>query len=160
MWLRKEENDPSWEKIIAALENMSEKSLASRLRRKYVMQHQDDPPVTTPTSGPDVHAALCKLELKVDRKDLVARELERLKEAHLRLKMLAESALESVNPSPRQLKRFSQEYMSNRVVTTVEELFDCLEEFCFLDYALLENIISIFLDNEPHTVSNLNDYRS
>ena len=137
MWLRKEENDPSWEKIIAALENMSEKSLASRLRRKYVMQHQDDPPVTTPTSGPDVHAALCKLELKVDRKDLVARELERLKEAHLRLKMRAESALESVNPSPRQLKRFSQEYMSSYYI---EELFDCLEEFCFLDYALLKNI--------------------
>ena len=45
-WLRKEEN-PSWEKIIAALENMSEKSLSSRLRKKYATQ-DDLPVVTTP----------------------------------------------------------------------------------------------------------------
>ena len=38
-WLRKEE-DPSWEKIIAALEEMHETSLASRLNSKYL--HKKD----------------------------------------------------------------------------------------------------------------------
>ena len=163
-WLRKEEN-PSWEKIIAALENMSEKSISSQLRKKYAMQDQ---PVKTPTSeGPlDLfrrpcecnHELMIERVLKVDRKDLIGKELERLKKTYFRLKMSAESALESANPSPRQLKRFSQEYLSDREVTTVEELFDCLEEFCFLDYALLENIISIFLDNKAQIISDLNDY--
>ena len=34
-WLSKEEN-PSWENMIAALEDMSENNLASQLRKKYV----------------------------------------------------------------------------------------------------------------------------
>ena len=38
-WLSKEEN-PSWEKMIAALEDMSENNIASQLRKKYVYQQQ------------------------------------------------------------------------------------------------------------------------
>ena len=38
-WLSKEEN-PSWEKMIAALEDMSENKLASQLKKKYVYQQQ------------------------------------------------------------------------------------------------------------------------
>ena len=72
--------------------------------------------------------------------------------------MSAESALETANPSPRQLKRFSQLYISNRVATTVEELFDCLGELSFLDYALLEHTISMFLKEAQPVVSDLSDY--
>ena len=97
-------------------------------------------------------------ELKVDRKDQVARDLESLKGKYFQLVTNAESALEAENPSPRQLKRFSQNYMKDRVVTTVEELFDCLEKFCFLDYALLESIISLLLKESQSVVCDLSDY--
>ena len=160
LWLRKEES-PSWVKIIAALENMSETSLASQLRKKYQQQPNDEnpPAATTRTSeGPTDQQAAAELVLKVDRKDQVARELDSLKEDYIRLVMSAESALETANPSPRQLKRFSQSYMSDRVVTTVEELFDCLGELSFLDYALLEHTISMFLKEAQPVVSDLNDY--
>ena len=52
LWLRKEETHPSWAKIIAALEKMSETSLASRLRNKYQQQTNGEnlPPETTRTS--------------------------------------------------------------------------------------------------------------
>ena len=151
-WLRKEANT-SWERIITALESMDEKSLASRLRDKYAMQpHQED--TTTPNVASD---PTLERVLKVDRKDQVAKEMENLKESYARLVMSAESALEAASPSPRQLKRFSQLYTSSRV-TTVEELFDCLGEFSFLDYALLENTITMFLKETHRVVSNLNDY--
>ena len=54
-WLSKEVN-PSWEKVIAALEDMSENSIASQLRKKYVYQSNPEtsvrltrpkPPLTT-----------------------------------------------------------------------------------------------------------------
>ena len=48
--------------------------------------------------------------------------------------------------------------MKDRVVTTVEELFDCLEKFCFLDYALLESIISLLLKESQSVVCDLSDY--
>ena len=38
-WSRQEEN-PSWEKMIAALKDMDENNLASKLRKKYVQQQQ------------------------------------------------------------------------------------------------------------------------
>ena len=149
-WLKKEV-DPSWTKIIPALEEMSENNLASRLKKKYVYQQDENPPTTT-------RKLASETVLKVDRKDRVARELESLKENHLRLVRSVESALEAVNPLPRQLKRFSQAYLSNRVVRTVEELFDSLGEFCFLDYALLECIISHFLKEAQPVVNCLGDY--
>ena len=158
LWLRKE--SPSWVKIIAALEKMSETSLASRLRKKYQQQPANDEnsrPVITRTSEMPIEQQAVRV-LKVDRKDQVAKELESIKKSYVRLVMNAESALESANPSPRQLKRFSQLYMSDRVVTTVEELFDCLGELSFLDYALLEYTISMFLMEAQPVVSDLSDY--
>ena len=154
-WLRKEEN-PSWRKVIAALEHMSESNLVSQLRKKY-LQHEE-PAMTTHTSEEMTDKQATEKVLKVDRQDIIARELEGLKVKYLKLVMSTESALETANPSPRQLKRFSQSYIKDLVVTTVEELFDCLGEFCFLDYALLENTISIFLKESQPVVSDLGDY--
>ena len=59
---------------------------------------------------------------------------------------------------PIKLKRFSQFYINDEVTTTVEELFDQLKPFCFLEYSLLETIISFFLDKTQLVVSNFNDY--
>ena len=127
-WLKKEV-DPSWIIIIAALEQMSENNLASRLKKKYLHQQDENPPMTTRN---DTSERASEKVLKVDRRDSVARELERTQgKAHLRLVNSAESALDAVKPSQRQLKRFSQSYLTNRVVSTVEELFDCLGEYCF-----------------------------
>ena len=161
-WVSKEEN-PSWVKIIVALEKMSETSLASQLRKKYQQQLHDEnrPMAMTVLTSEDLELAdqqAATRVLKVDRKDQVARELESLKESYARLVMSAESALETANPSSRQLKRFSQLYMSDRVVTTVEELFDCLGELSFLDHTLLENTISMFLKEAQPVVSDLSDY--
>ena len=160
MWLRKEEN-PSWVKIISALEKIPETRLVSQLRKKYQQQPNDgNPPVTTrlkeePTD--QGQQAATEKVLKVDRKDQVAKELESIKQGYVRLVMSAESALETANPSPRQLNRFSQMCMCDRV-STVEELFECLGEFSFLDYALLEHTISMFLKEAQPVVSDLSDY--
>ena len=51
LWLKKEQ-DPSWVKMIAALEEMSENNLASRLRKKYQQQPQDKNPQTTTCERP------------------------------------------------------------------------------------------------------------
>ena len=160
LWLRKEEN-PSWVKIIAALEKMSETRLASQLRKKYQQHNDENRPAMTVLTTHEDPAELAVQQtrvLKVDREDQVARELESIKKYYARLVMSAESALETANPSPRQLKRFSQLYMSDRVVTTVEGLFDCLGELSFLDYALLEHTISMFLEEAQPVVSDLSDY--
>ena len=160
LWLRKGEN-PSWVKIIAALEKMTETRLASQLKKKYQqtrLGNGENRPATTRTSEePTDQQVATERVLKVDRKDQVARELESIKDDYAQLVMSAESALETANPSPRQLNRFSQLYMSDRV-TTVEELFDCLGELSFLDYALLEKTISMFLKEAQPVVSDLSDY--
>ena len=110
MWLRKEDN-PSWVKIIAALEKMSETSLASQLRKKYQQQrpgNEKNRPATTRTSEePTDQQVATERVLKVDRKDKVSKELESIKEGYVRLLMSAESALQTANPSPQQLKRSS-----------------------------------------------------
>ena len=154
LWLRKEEN-PSWVKILAALEKMSETSLVIQLRKKYQRQPNDE---MTKLTSEDLEQQTVTRVLKVDREDQVTRELESIKKTYAQLVMSAESALETANPSPRQLKRFSQLYMSDRVVTTVEELFDCLGELSFLDYALLEHTIYMFLKETLPVVSDLSDY--
>ena len=57
-----------------------------------------------------------------------------------------------------QLKRFSKFYTSVRV-STVDELFDHLEQYCFLYYALLRMVISFFLkDQAPFVVSEFDAY--
>ena len=151
-WLKKEER-PSWDQIVAALEDMSEKSLASELK-KY-LQQPENASTTLAKPTPLVPETVV---IKVDRRDSVATELESLKENHLRLVQSAESALEAVSPSRRKLKRFSQSYLTNRVVSTVEELFDCLDDFCFLDYALLQYIINHFLNEAQSVVTSLGNY--
>ena len=152
-WLKKEDN-PSWMMITAALEQMSENYLARQLKKKYLCQQDKNPPMTRRS---DTSERASEKVLKLDRKDLVARELESLKETHLQLRDSGETALEAVNPSSRKLKRFSQSYC-NRVVSTVEELFDCVSEFFFLNYALLERIISHFLKKAKPVVNSLDDY--
>ena len=155
-WLRKEV-EPSWIIIIAALERMSENNLASRLKKKYLRQQGERTDPTTTTRS-DASARASEKVLKVDRRDSVARELERLKGNYLRLRYSAEVALKVVDPSSRELKRFSQSYC-NRVVSTIEELFDCVSELCFLDYALLECIVSYFFKEAKAIVNkDLDDY--
>ena len=76
VFCRKYEENPSWVKIIAALEKMSETNLASQLRKKYQQQLQPNGEVaTTRTSkDPTDQPAATESMLKVDRKDF-AREL-------------------------------------------------------------------------------------
>ena len=153
-WFSKEEN-PSWEKIIAALKEMHKTSLASRLTSKYLHKKYQTDSLALETEDQQTTP---ETELKVHRNDQVSRELDSLKENYLRLKISAETALEKAKPSPRQLRRFSQEYLTNQVLETVKELFDCIGEFCFLDYTLLENTISFFLKEAQKIVSDLSDY--
>ena len=148
-------------KIIATLEKMSETNLASRLRNKYQQQpNGENLPESTRTSEDptDPLAATEPVSLVgIDREHPIVRELENLTEDYFTLVMSAGSALETANPSPRQLMRFSRLYMSDRV-TTVEELSDCLRRSSFLDYNLLQRTISMFLKEGHPLVSNLSDY--
>ena len=84
-WLSKEEN-PSWEKMVTGLEDMSENNLASQLRKKYVYQQQprEESQTDSPKTTNDQHVTE-KVVLKVDKQDQVARELESLEKKYLRL---------------------------------------------------------------------------
>ena len=155
-WLRKNPSS-SWMKIIAALEGMLETSLANRLRKKYHKQLQDhDQPATTSTCTSEEQQATGR-ELKVDKKDLVARELDRLEKIYLRLLINAQSTMVAANPSVIELEGFSQFYFYEEV-TTVKELFKLIKRFCFLDYAVLETAISFLIDPTRPVVSDLTDY--
>ena len=135
-WLKKEEN-PSWEKMIAALEDMSEINIASQLRKKYVYQQQ--PRDESQTDSPKViddQPVMEKVVLEVDKQDQVAKELESLEKKYLRLVIDAQLALEAANQSLVALGKFSQYYMNEKVTPTVEELFQLIQPFCFLDYSL------------------------
>ena len=150
-WLKKEA-DPSWLIIISALEKMSETSLANQLRKKY------EKPATCDAESTDNLSMSKPVELKINKKETLVRELEDIEKKYLRLIVETESAMETCNPSQRQLKRFSKFYTSVRV-TTVEELFDHLEQYCFLDYALLRMVISFFLkDRAAFLVSDFDAY--
>ena len=76
-WLSKEEN-PSWEKMIAALDDMSENNLGSQLRKKYVYQQQARDESQTDSPMADDQQVMEKAVLKIDKQDQVARELESL----------------------------------------------------------------------------------
>ena len=151
-WLKKE-TDPSWLIIISALEKMSEMSLANQLRKKYekpAMKCDAEPTDNLSVSKPVV--------LKINAKEILVSELEDIESKYLRLIVETESAMETCNPSQIQLKRFSKFYTSVRV-TTVNELFDHLEQYCFLDHALLRKVISFFLkDRAPFVVSEFHAY--
>ena len=164
-WSRQEEN-PSWEKMIAALKDMGENNLASKLREKYLYQQQpQDAESQTPADQTDSTPTIEDLEaslsesvvLKVDRQERVARELERLERKYLRLVINVQKTMEAANLSVIELESFSKYYLNDKV-TTVKELFELIEPFCFLDYSLLETAIEVLIDPAHRVVSDLSEY--
>ena len=155
-WLSKEEN-PSWEKMISALKDMDENSLASKLRKKYLYQQEpQDAKSQTPADQTPTGESVV---LKVDRQDEVARELERLETKHFRLVLNAQKAMVEANLSVMELETFSKYYFNDSVeVTTVKELFEIIKPFCFLDYSLLEKAIEVLIDPAHRVVSDLSEY--
>ena len=150
-WMRSEDN-PSWEMLVEALEKISEQRLADHLRVKYCIQQVTQPgPEIVTQPEPEI------VMIKLDRKDAIGRELENFEYKYLELLITAESALENANPSPKQIKRFSRCYMSIEV-DTVADLFDQMRSFCFMDYVILEKIISFFLEQDESMISKLDDY--
>ena len=151
-WVKKDKN-PSWLKIITALEEISETSLANQLREKYTATHQPRLSAKPDEQVSEQPAVAKKVVMKMSREEVVVRELEETEEKYLRLIVETESAIESVDPSQVELKRFSRFYTSVRV-TTVGELFNHLEQYCFLDYTLLQKIVSFFLNNRAQFIVN------
>ena len=158
-WSRQEEN-PSWEKMIAALEGMGENILASKLREKYVYQQQHQDAKSQTDSMPtieDLEASSESVVLKVDRQEQIARELERLERKYLRLVINAQKTMEAANLSVIDLESFSKYYLNDEV-TTVKELFQLIKPFSFLDYSLLETAIDVLIDPAHRVVSDLSEY--
>ena len=146
-WLRKEDN-PSWMSVIEALEKMSELSLAKHLRGVYVSRVRADE--AQPSSI---------FYLGVRRSDPIVKKIEHLRDIYYELVTETESDLEKANLSSKVIKRFSQIHVGDEITcTTIEELIDQLKPFFFLDYALLEKIITVFLEKKQSVVSKLNDY--
>ena len=147
-WLRNEVN-PSWEKVVQGLEKMSELRLAKRLKNQHCEEQEKEAS----------EKPLTERELKIDRNEMIAQKIDDFGENYLKLVMKTESTLEDTNPSSRNIKRFSQCYMSVEFeITTVEQLFDRLKPFHFLNYLLLEKIIKFFLSHEQSIVSALKEY--
>ena len=147
-WLRNEVN-PSWKKVVKGLEKMSELRLANQLKNKYCKEQEKEAS----------EKPLAERELKIDRNETIAQEIDDFGENYLKLVMRTESALEDTNLSSRNIKRFSEYYMSGEFeVTTVEQLFDRLKPFYFLNYLLLEKIIKFFLSHDLPIVSALKEY--
>ena len=147
-WLRNEVN-PSWEKVIEGLKKMSELRLANQLKNKYCEEQEKEAS----------EKPLAERELKIDRNETIAQKIDDFGENYLKLVMRTESTLEDTHPSSRNIKRFSQCYMSVEFeITTVEQLFDRLKPFYFLNYLLLEKIIKFFLSHDLPIVSALKEY--
>ena len=66
----------------------------------------------------------------------------------------AHFAITEANLSLMKLQMFSKYYMKTKV-RNVEELFDHLEPFYFLDYALLEKIVKFFLPRAHELADDL-----
>ena len=155
-WMRKEVS-PSWVMVIEALEKMSEQRLAHQLREKYcTLQHQDEKPPTN-TSEDQTDSQAIERVLEVDREDEVGKGIEGFELKYLKIVSKVEAALKRENPSARDIKRFSNFYMSKEV-TKVEELIDQLEPLDYLNYTMLETIINYFLKQDQSMVSELNGY--
>ena len=158
-WSNKEGN-PSWEKMIAALKDMGENNLASKLRKKYVQQQQPQDAESQTDSMPTIEylkASSDSVVLKVDRQERVARELERLERKYVLLVTSAQETMEAANLSLIKLENFSRYYLNDEV-TTVKELFQLIKPFCFLDYSLLETAIEVLIDPAHRVVSDLSEY--
>ena len=154
-WSRQEEN-PSWEKLIAALKDMGENNLASKLREKYLYQQQpQDVESSSKRTEEDCHQTA--MVIKVDKHDQVTRELERVEKKYLRLVIDTQKTMEAANLSVIELGNFSQFYLNDEV-TSVKELFQLIKPFCFLDYSLLETAIEVLIDPAHRIVSDLSEY--
>ena len=153
-WLGKQEK-PSWMSIIEALEKMSEMSLASKLRNKYMSPLQQPDSVCVAETQPTSSIVL----LEVHRSDPIVEKIEKLRDMYYELVTETESDLEKANLTSKVIKRFSQIHLGDEVTcATIEELIDQLKPFFFLDYALLQKIINVFLRQEQSVVSKLDEY--
>ena len=83
--------------------------------------------------------------------------MEALGVSYLQLVMDTESAVEESNPPLKKLKRFSQCFMSKEILS-VDELFDQLKPFYFLEYIMLEMIVKFFLPQTHSIADDLRDY--
>ena len=124
----------------------------SKLEKKYLEQQPK------PTCQQVTENYNCRLT--VDRCDPIAIELESLKKSYVSLVISAEEALGKIMPSPVQLKRFSQQILFDQVEEpTVEGVFNSLTRCSdFLNYSVLELIISFFLKEAQPVVSDLEAY--
>ena len=157
-WIEKD-IDASWEKVIESLKSMSQTVLASKLEEKYCTSEATPLPAASAglsIAGPKV--ASPGKELLIDRRELIAQKIERLEDMYFSLVTDAESAMQAeASPSSLKLKRFSLYYYTKRL-TTVEELFNELGRFNFLDYALLEKMVKFFLSSNSAVVGDLRVY--
>ena len=150
-WMEKDV-DASWEKVIEALKSISQTVLASQLKEKYCTFE------ALPAAGPIVVTPDPEIELVVDRQELIGQEIENLEDKYLRLVLKVEKAMQAeASRSSLKLKRFSRYYGIKLQLTTVEELFDELEPFNFLDYVLLEKMVNFFLSSNS-VVGDLHAY--
>ena len=140
-WMRKEGN-PSWVMVVEALEKMSEQRLANQLRVKYCTQQVTQPEIRM---------------IRVCRRDTIVQEMENITDKYFELLHAAELALNNANPSAKNIKRFSAIYLEKEV-RTVDELFDQMSLFNFLDYKKVEKIIHLLLTHDQSMISKLNDY--
>ena len=151
-WLKKELN-PTWIKVIDALNKMSENSLASLLRNAYAPSPNAE--LMAASNPPSLEER--ELTIAIDQNDDIAKAIDDLGDEYYTLIRKTESAVEKENPSKIELKRFSQHFM-NSEVTTVEELFDLLKPFYFLNYPLLKKIVKFFFNQTHPIVDNFRDY--
>ena len=150
-WMEKDVN-ASWEKVIDALECMSQIRLANQLKEKYIYCTSES---TLPATKPAEPSS--EKELIVDRQELIVREIEELEVKYFSLVTSVHSAMSEASPSLMKLQIFSRYNMKTKV-TTVEELFDSVPIY-FMDYFLLEKIVKFFLSRDTVTVADdLSDY--
>ena len=150
-WMEKDV-DASWEKVIEALKCLSQIRLANQLKEKYCTSESNPPAIA---ADPKPAEPSPEKELTINRKDFL--EMETLGDSYLLLVMEAESAVEESNPPMKKLKRFSQCFMSKEILT-VDELFDQLKPFYFLEYIMLEKIVKFFLPRAHSIADDLRDY--
>ena len=148
-WIEKDV-DASWEKVIDSLKSMSHIRLANQLKEKYSTSESNPP-----AAGPKPAESSLERELTVNRKNFL--EMETLGDNYFQLVMEAESAVEESDPPLKKLKRFSQCFMSKEI-STVDEMFDQLKPFYFLEYIMLEKIVKFFLGRAHLIADDLRDY--
>ena len=108
-WSRQEE-EPSWEKMISALKDMGENNLASKLREKYLYQQEPQDVESSTAKRTEEDCPQTAMVIKVDKHDQVTRELERLEKKYLRLVIDTRKTMEAANLSVIELESFSQFY--------------------------------------------------